>query len=99
MTTKHREKDIESFDQWAGTYENSWLQRAFFDRAHQATLALPAAIIHQHVSVTHWLVRVVRLKRLHSPAQLRTLSIQAGFHVQTQQTLAWRRWLATVGNK
>src|SRR5713226_6941981 len=51
MTTKHHEKDIERFDQWAGTYEHSWLQRAFFDRAHQATLALAAGIVHQPVSV------------------------------------------------
>ena len=198
MTTTHRENDIERFDHWASTYENSWLQRAFFDRAHQATLALAASIVHQPVSVLDvgcgtgkllrrataywpeahligvdpangmiemakrltpnatfftgmaealplqdasvdlalsttsfhhwrdqaagireiarvlrpegyfilvdasfpdWLVRVVRLKRFHSPAQLRTLFIQAGLHVQMQQTLAWRRWLATVGNK
>jgi hypothetical protein len=50
-------------------------------------------------SFPDWLVRVFRLKRFHSPAQLRTLFIQAGLHVQTQQTLAWRRWLATVGKK
>jgi len=198
MTTKHHENDIKRFDQWASTYENSWLQRAFFDRAHQATLALAAGIVHQPVSVLDvgcgtgkllrrantywpeaqligvdpassmiemakrltpnatfstgmaealplpdasvdlalsttsfhhwqdqaagireiarvlrpggyfilvdasfpdWLVRVFRLKRFHSPAQLRTLFIQAGLHVQMQQTLAWRRWLATVGNK
>src|SRR6266550_5529611 len=198
MTTKHRKKDIERFDHWASTYEHSWLQRAFFDRAHQATLALAAGIIHEPVSVLdvgcgtgkllrrahiswpqaqligvdpangmielakrltpnatfftgmaealplqdasvdlalsttsfhhwqdqaagireivrvlrpggyfilvdvsipNWLERVVRLKRIHSPAQMRTLFIQAGLHVQTQQTLAWRRWLATVGKK
>ncbi len=198
MTTKHRENDIERFDQWASTYEHSWLQRAFFDRAHQATLALAAGIVHQPVSVLDvgcgtgkllrrahtywpeaqligvdpansmvemakrltpnatfstgmaealplqgssvdlalstssfhhwqdqaaglreiarvlrpggyfilvdasfpdWLVRVFRVKRFHSPAQLRHLFIQAGLHVQRQQTLAWRRWLATVGNK
>ena len=51
MTTKHRKKDIERFDHWASTYEHSWLQRAFFDRAHQATLALAAGIIHEPVSV------------------------------------------------
>jgi ubiquinone/menaquinone biosynthesis C-methylase UbiE len=198
MTTKRRQKDIERFDHWASTYEHSWLQRAFFDRAHHATLALAAGIVHEPVSVLDvgcgtgkllrrahiywpqaqligvdpangmleiakrltpnatfstgmaealplqdasvdlalstisfhhwqdqaagireiarvlrpggyfilvdasfpdWLVRVFRLKRFHSPAQLRTLFIQAGFHVQTQQTLAWRRWLATVGKK
>ena len=51
------------------------------------------------VSIPNWLERVVRPKRIHSPAQMRTLFIQAGLHVQTQQTLAWRRWLATVGKK
>jgi ubiquinone/menaquinone biosynthesis C-methylase UbiE len=198
MATKHREKDIERFDQWSSTYENSWLQRAFFDQTHQATLTLAAGIVHQPESVLDvgcgtgrllrrayrywpeahligvdpangmieraklltpnatfftamaealplldasvdlalstssfhhwqdqaagvceivrvlrpggyfilvdasfpdWLVSVFRLKRFHSPAQFRTLFIQAGLHVQTQQTLAWRRWLATVGMK
>ena len=198
MTTKHREKDVERFEQWASTYENSWLQRALFERVYQATLTLAAGIVHQPVSVLDvgcgtgkllrrantywpeaqligvdpassmiemakrltpnatfstgmaealplqdasvdlalstssfhhwqdqaagireiarvlrpggyfvlvdasfpdWLVRVFRMKRFHSPAQLRTLFIQAGLHVQMQQTLAWRRWLATVGNK
>ena len=198
MATKHREKDIEHFDQWASSYENSWMQRAFFDQTHKAVLALVAGIVPQPVSVLdvgcgtgrllrranrywpeaqligvdpangmiekaklltpnatfftgmaealplqdasvdlalstssfhhwqdqaagireivrvlrpggyfilvdvsipNWLERVVRLKRIHSPAQMRTLFIQAGLHVQTQQTLAWRRWLATVGNK
>jgi ubiquinone/menaquinone biosynthesis C-methylase UbiE len=198
MTTKHSEKDVERFEQWASTYENSWLQRAFFERVYQATLTLAAGTVHQPVSVLDvgcgtgkllrraniywpeaqligvdpangmiemakrltpdatfftgmaealpledasvdlalstssfhhwqdqaagireiarvlrpggyfvlvdasfpdWLVRVFRLKRFHSPAQLRTLFIQAGLHIQMQQTLAWRRWLATVGNK
>jgi ubiquinone/menaquinone biosynthesis C-methylase UbiE len=198
MTTNHREKDIERFDQWASNYEHSWLQQAFFDRAHQTTLALAAGIVHQPVSVLDvgcgtgkllrrakttwpqaqligidpapgmierakrltanatfstgmaealplqdasvdlalstssfhhwqdqaagmrevarvlrpggyfllmdvsfpdWLVQAFRLKRFHSPAGLRTLFIQARFHVQTQQTLAWGRWLATVGKK
>jgi len=51
------------------------------------------------ISFPDWLVRVFRLKRFHSPAQLRTLFIQAGLQVQTQQILIWRRWLATVGKK
>src|SRR6266566_6994200 len=51
MTTKHRQKDIERFDHWASTYEHSWLQRAFFDRTHQATLALAAGIVPQPGSV------------------------------------------------
>jgi len=198
MATKHSEKDVERFDQWASTYENAWLQRALFDQTHQAALALAAGIIHQpesvldvgcgtgrllrrayrywpeaqligvdpahgmiekaklltpnatfftgmaealplqdasvdlalstssfhhwqdqaagvreiarvlrpggyfilvDISLPDWLVGVVRLKRFHSPAQLRTMFIQAGLHVQMQQTLAWRRWLATVGKK
>ena len=198
MATKHREKDIERFDQWSSTYENSWLQRAFFDQTHKAALALAASIVHQpesvldvgcgtgrllrrayrywpeaqligvdpaqgmieqaklltpnatfytamaetlplqdnsvdlaistisfhhwqnqaagireitrvlrpggyfmlvDVSLPNWLVRVFRLKRVHSPTQMRTLFTQAGLQVQAQQTLAWRRWLATVGYK
>jgi ubiquinone/menaquinone biosynthesis C-methylase UbiE len=198
MAPPHREKDIARFDHWASTYEHSWLQRAFFDRAHQVTLALAAGIVRQPVSVLDvgcgtgkllrraatywpqahligidpahgmiemakrltpnatfslgtaealplqdasvdlalstssfhhwqdqatglheiarvlrpggyfllvdvsfpgWLVRGVRLKRFHSPAGLQTLFTQAGFHVQTQQALAWHRWLATVGKK
>jgi ubiquinone/menaquinone biosynthesis C-methylase UbiE len=198
MTTKHRKKDVERFDEWASTYENSWLQRVFFDPAHQATLALAAETVHQpanvldigcgtgkllrraytywpqaqligvdpangmiemakrltpnaifHTGVAEtlplqdasvdlalstlsfhhwqdqaagigevarvlrpgghfilvdvifpdWFVRVFRFKRFHSSAQMRTLFVQAGFHVQTQQTLAWRKWLATVGKK
>lgn len=51
MTTTQREKDIEHFDQWSSTYENSWMQRAFFDRAHQAVLALAAGIVHQPANV------------------------------------------------
>ena len=198
MATKHREKDIERFDQWSSTYENSWLQRAFFDQTHKAALALAASIVHQpesvldvgcgtgrllrrayrywpeaqligvdpaqgmieqaklltpnatfytamaeslplqdnsvdlaisttsfhhwqdqaagireitrvlhpggyfmlvDVSLPNWLVRVFRLKRVHSPTQMRTLFTQAGLQVQAQQTLAWRRWIATVGYK
>jgi ubiquinone/menaquinone biosynthesis C-methylase UbiE len=198
MTTKPRKKDIERFDQWASTYEDSWLQRAFFDRTHQAALALAAGLVHQPVSVLDvgcgtgkllrlaatywpeaqligvdpansmiemakrltpnatfstsmaealplqdasvdlalstssfhhwqdqaagireiarvlrpggyfllvdasfpdWLVQVFRMKRFHSPAQMRTLFTQAGLPVQTQQILASRRWLATVGKK
>ena len=198
MATKHREKDIERFDQWASTYENSWLQRAFFDQTHKAALALAATIVHQPGSVLDvgcgtgrllrranrywpeaqligvdpasgmierakfltpnatfftsmaealplqdasvdlalstssfhhwqnqaagireiarvlrpggyfilvdasfpgWLVGVFCLKRFHIPAQMRTMFIQEGLLVQAQQTLAWRRWLATVGKK
>jgi ubiquinone/menaquinone biosynthesis C-methylase UbiE len=198
MITNHSEKDIERFDQWASSYENSWLQRVLFDRVHQATLALAAGIVPQpgsildvgcgtgkllrraktfwpeaqligvdpansmaemakrltpnatfftsmaealpleaasvdlalstmsfhhwqdqaagireiarvlrpggyfilvDMSFPNWLVWMFRLKRVHSPAQLRTLFIQAGFEVQTQRKIAWRRLLATVGKK
>ncbi len=198
MTTTHREKDIGRFDQWSNTYEDSWMQRAFFDQAHQATLALAAGIVHQPVSVLDvgcgtgkllrqartswpeaqligvdpangmiemakrltpnatfftsmaealplqdasidlalstisfhhwqnqaagireiarvlrpggyfllvdmsfpdWLVRVFRLKRVHSRARLQALFHQAGLQVQAQQKVAWRGWLATVGKK
>jgi ubiquinone/menaquinone biosynthesis C-methylase UbiE len=198
MATKHREKDIERFDQWSSSYENSWLQRAFFDKTHNAALALAASIVHQPESVLDvgcgtgrllrrayrywpeaqligvdpaqgmiekaklltpnatfftamaeslplqdnsvdlaisttsfhhwqdqsagirevarvlrpggyfilvdasfpdWLVGAFRLKRFHSKTQFRTLFVQAGLHVQAQQKLAWRSWLATVGDK
>ncbi len=198
MTAKQRARDVEHFDQWASTYENSWLQRVFFDPAHQATLALAAETIHQPANVldvgcgtgkllrrahsywpqaqligvdpangmiemakrltpdaifhtgmaealplqdasvdlvlsttsshhwqdqaagirevarvlrpggyfilvdavfSDWFVQVLRLKRFHSSAQMRMLFMQAGLDVRTQQTVAWRRWLATVGQK
>jgi ubiquinone/menaquinone biosynthesis C-methylase UbiE len=198
MTTKHSERDIERFDQWASTYEDSWLQRAFFDRIHRATLTLAADIVHQPTSILDvgcgtgkllrrasrywpeaqligvdaangmieearrltpnatfftgmaealplqdgsvdlalstvsfhhwqdqaagirevarvlgpggyfilvdpsfpdWLVHVSRMKRFHSPTQLRKLFAQAGLHVQVQQALSQRRLLATIGNK
>jgi ubiquinone/menaquinone biosynthesis C-methylase UbiE len=51
------------------------------------------------ISIPEWLERVVRLERFHSPTQMRTLFDHAGLYVQTQQKLAWRRWLATVGKK
>lgn len=198
MTTSQREKDIEHFDHWSSTYEHSWMQRAFFDQAHQATLALAAGIVDQPASVLDvgcgtgkllrqartywpeahligvdpangmiemakrltpnatfftsmaealplqdasvdlalstisfhhwqdqaagireiarvlrpggylllvdmsfpdWLVRVFRLKRVHSRARLQALFTQAGLQVQRQQKIAWRGWLATVGKK
>jgi ubiquinone/menaquinone biosynthesis C-methylase UbiE len=198
MTTQRRKKDRERFDEWASTYENSRLQRVFFDRIHQTTLTLATGIVQQPESILDvgcgtgrllrqakvfwpeaqligvdpangmiemakrltpsatfstgmaealplqdasvdlalsttsfhhwqdqaagireigrvlrpggcfilvdasfpdWFVRVFRPKRFHSPAQLRTLFIQAGLQVQMQKALVWRRWLATVGKK
>lgn len=51
MATKHHEKDIERFDQWSDKYENSWMQRVFFDPAHQKTLALVAKVVPQPADV------------------------------------------------
>lgn len=194
-----RDKDIEHFDHWSHTYEDSWMQRALFDPAHRATLALAARVVplpasvldvgcgtgrllrqarayywpdaqligvdpapgmietaqrltpdaiflsgtaealpledssvdlalstisfhHWHdqaagireiarvlrpggcfllvdMSFPDWLVRVLRLRRVHSRARLQALFQQAGLRVQTQQTVAWRGVLATVGKK
>lgn len=198
MPTTQREHDIERFDQWASSYERSWMQRTFFDPAHQAALALAAGIVQQPASVLDvgcgtgkllrqartywpetqligvdpangmlemakrltpnatfltgmaeslplqdasvdlalstisfhhwqdqatgileiarvlrpggyfllvdmsfpdWLVRVFRLKRVHSRARLQALFNQAGLQVQMQQKVAWRGLLATVGKK
>jgi ubiquinone/menaquinone biosynthesis C-methylase UbiE len=198
MATKQRQRDIEHFEQWSSTYEDSWLQRTLFDRAHKATLTLAASIVHQPASILdvgcgtgkllrranrywpeakligvdpatgmlevakrltpygtfstgmaealplddasvdlalstisfhHWqdqaagireiarvlrpggyfilvdisfpdrLVRVFRLKRVHSRAQMQALFVQAGLDVKKQQTLTWRGLLATVGKK
>ncbi len=42
MTTTSRKNDIERFSRWSRTYENSWLQKHFFDRVHEAVLTLAA---------------------------------------------------------
>jgi ubiquinone/menaquinone biosynthesis C-methylase UbiE len=51
MTTTHRDKDVERFDQWSSTYEQSWMQRAFFEQVHRALLALAARVVRQPESV------------------------------------------------
>ena len=51
MTIPHRTKISSASIDFASTYEQSWLQRVFFDPAHQATLALAAGIVQQPVSV------------------------------------------------
>ena len=51
MATQHRTKDIERFDQWSDTYEHSWMQRVFFDPAHQKTLDLAAKVVPQPADV------------------------------------------------
>jgi len=198
MTTTQHNKDIERFDHWSNTYEQSWMQQAFFDPVHRATLVLAAEIVPQPTSVLdagcgtgkllrqvrtrwpdaqligvdpaqgmieiaqrltpdasfflgmaetlplqdasvdlaistlsfhhwhdqaagvreiarvlrpggyfllvdlsfpHWLLHLVRLKRVHSRARRQTLFNQAGLQVQTQQKVTWRGLLATVGKK
>src|SRR5581483_5624944 len=51
MTTTQHNKDIERFDHWSNTYEQSWMQQAFFDPVHRATLVLAAEIVPQPTSV------------------------------------------------
>jgi ubiquinone/menaquinone biosynthesis C-methylase UbiE len=33
-------ENVEEFNRWSGTYENSWLQRLYFDRIHNGVLDL-----------------------------------------------------------
>jgi ubiquinone/menaquinone biosynthesis C-methylase UbiE len=42
MTTTSRKNDIERFSRWSRTYEDSWMQKHFFDRVHEAVLTLAA---------------------------------------------------------
>jgi ubiquinone/menaquinone biosynthesis C-methylase UbiE len=51
------------------------------------------------MSFPDWLVRVFRLRRVHSRAGLHALFHQAGLQVQTQKKIAWRGWLVTAGKK
>lgn len=51
------------------------------------------------MSFADWLVRVFRLKSVHSRTRLQALFTQAGLQVQSQQRVTRRRWLATVGKK
>lgn len=50
-------------------------------------------------SFPDWLVRLFRLRRMHSRARMRALFEQAGLRVQTQQKVGWRGWLITAGQK
>lgn len=196
MATQHRVKDIERFDQWSDSYEDSWLQRVLFEPTHRATLALAAQLIPQAASVLDigcgtgklvrrvhahwpqahligvdpadgmievakrltpaatfytgmaealplpdssvdlalstlsfhhwqdqaagirevarvlrpggyfllvdaafpgWLAQILRMKRFHSPAQMRALFTQAGLQIETQRRFG--RVLATAGKK
>jgi ubiquinone/menaquinone biosynthesis C-methylase UbiE len=50
MSPDH-EHDVDRFDQWSRTYEESWMQRAFFEPAHSATLDLAARLVAQPASI------------------------------------------------
>lgn len=39
--------DVEHFEHWSSTYEDSWMQRVFFDPAHRDVLALAASVVDQ----------------------------------------------------
>jgi ubiquinone/menaquinone biosynthesis C-methylase UbiE len=195
MSTTSKRDDIEHFNRWSRTYEDSLLQRFFFDRVHQAVLKLvanrtepgsildvgcgtgrllraararwpraeligvdpasgmvevarqltPAATFYvgmaealplpdasvdvalstisfhhwkdqaagvrevarvlrpegyfflTDVSVPAWLLRFIHQPRVHSPAHLRTLFMEAGLNVLLQQAVFSRYVLATVG--
>jgi ubiquinone/menaquinone biosynthesis C-methylase UbiE len=50
MTTQEKSEDIQSFERRAGTYENSPMQRLFFDRIHRAALGMiPAELAPQAI--------------------------------------------------
>lgn len=51
MTTTHSNNDSDRFDQWASRYEQSWMQHALFEPAHQATLMLVTPLVPQPESV------------------------------------------------
>lgn len=47
MPGPNRAHDVEHFEHWSSTYEDSWMQRAFFDPAHRDVLALGASVANQ----------------------------------------------------
>ncbi len=51
MTTAQHKHDIGHFDRWSSSYERSWMQRALFDPAHRATLALAASLVPQPATI------------------------------------------------
>lgn len=44
MLAKNAEHDVQHFDRWSHTYEDSWMQKRLFDPVHQAMLALAAKL-------------------------------------------------------
>ena len=44
MIAKNPKPDIQHFDQWSHSYEDSWMQKRLFDPVHQAILTLLAKL-------------------------------------------------------
>jgi ubiquinone/menaquinone biosynthesis C-methylase UbiE len=44
MIAKNPKNDIQRFDQWSHSYEDSWMQKRLFDPVHQAILTLAAKL-------------------------------------------------------
>ncbi len=43
--TGNMTKDVERFNQWSSTYDESWMQRRFFDKVHQKLLTVVAGMV------------------------------------------------------
>ncbi len=46
LVAQQENKDVQRFDRWSMTYEDSWAQRFFFDRVHNAVLDLAESQTH-----------------------------------------------------
>jgi ubiquinone/menaquinone biosynthesis C-methylase UbiE len=46
MVAKQENSDVQKFNRWSMTYEDSWAQRFFFDRLHNAVLDLVESQAH-----------------------------------------------------
>lgn len=51
MAAARYKKDVERFDRWSSTYEDSRLQKVFFDRTHEGILALAANTVQAPESI------------------------------------------------
>ncbi|HLI09213.1 MAG TPA: class I SAM-dependent methyltransferase [Ktedonobacteraceae bacterium] len=76
-----------------------WQDQAAGVRAIARVLRPGGYFILVDMSFPGWLLQVFRQRRVHDRPQMRALFNQAGLQVQTQQSLTWRRVLATVGKK
>jgi ubiquinone/menaquinone biosynthesis C-methylase UbiE len=50
--TKGKTRDVEHFNRWSSTYDDSWMQRRLFDRVHSKVLALAGSMIEHSQPVT-----------------------------------------------